>query len=193
VALAVGVGFLVASGLGTGPIDALVIGATARSGLALTVISIAVSVVFIAAAWAAGIRPGPGTAVSMLLFAPLLDGFLLALSTAHPLSAPPHLAVGALEWAAGAVLIAAGSALSIEARLGVGAYDAATLAVQARTRLSIPQSRFALDLAVAALALTLGGPIWIGTLALTAAVPFFLRTFLAALKRRHPHPIQSTP
>lgn len=179
--LAAGVAAILLSDFGSGPIDALVYTLSEHSGWSIAIMSLLVSAVFIAAAWIGGIRPSYGTVISMTAFAPLL-ALMLDLAP-HDVGAAPTTLVIIGEWLLGAILIAAGSALMIVANLGVGAYDAATLAISRRTRLSIPKSRIVLDLGVAAGAFALGGPIWIGTLGLLAIMPILLAVLLPVTRR----------
>lgn len=188
-ALVGGVACLIASGLGTGPYDALAVGLTGRTGIDIALVVTALNLALVAAAWGlGGIRPGPGTAVALLGIGPAL-AICLAVLAHLP---DGNLALNIALWAAGAGLLATGIALTITAGLGVGPYDAATLAINARTGWSVPRSRLALDVAVAVIAVGFGGPIWLGTVALAVVMPPLLNITIPLTRRLRP-PSAPTP
>jgi len=120
--LGVGVALLLDAALGSDGYAALVNGLTLFTGMPFWIVNIAVSVVFIAAAWLRGRVPGVGTLVQ-----PVVVGVTVSL-VMPLLPTPAHPAFQAVELALAFVLLCVGVAGYLAADLGAGPAEAAALA-----------------------------------------------------------------
>src|SRR6266540_3190176 len=110
----------------------------------------------------AGVRPGPGTLVNMVLIGIFSDA-MLATGIGADLGArglPMRLAAVVV----GVLLVALGSALYIGAGLGSGPRDSLMLAIAARTGLRVGVVRAIIETSVLIIGVLLGGAAGIGTI-----------------------------
>lgn len=158
---AVGLWLGLVAELGVGPWDVLTGGLSRQTGVRFGQMAIVVSVVVLAIAVAARVRPGIGTVANvvvigavldLLLQSPLLDGL-----GGEPL--PLRLMVTLL----GIATVAAGSALYLGAHLGPGPRDGLMVALHTRTGWPVGLCRALLESTVLVVGVLLGGPVGIGT------------------------------
>ena len=156
------------SRLGLPPWDVLHQGISRHTPMSLGVASIAVGLVMLAVAWAAGQRPGLGTLANAIVIGVTVD----ALSSLHAVerfsraSLPPR--IGLLV--AGVVLFGVGSAFYIGAGMGAGPRDSLMIALSRRTGRRIGIVRGAMEVTVLAAGLLLGGTAGLGTVVLAVLV-----------------------
>ena len=156
------------SGLGLPPWDVLHQGIARHTPLSLGVTSIAVGVVILAVAWAAGQPPGFGTVANAVVIGAAIDG-LSALDAVDRLSGAGLPARTAML-VAGVLLFGVGSALYIGAGLGAGPRDSLMLVLSRRTGRRIGLVRAAMEITVLVSGVALGGVAGIGTLTLAVLV-----------------------
>lgn len=150
------------SKLGVGPWDVLHDGIRQVTPLSFGVATIAVGLVLLLAGAVAGVRPGPGTLVNMVIIGIFSDA-MLASGIGADLDArglPMRLAAVAV----GVGLVALGSALYIGAGLGSGPRDSLMLAIAARTGLRVGVVRALIETTVLVAGVLLGGSAGIGTI-----------------------------
>src|SRR6266545_3807218 len=150
------------SRLGVGPWDVLHDGIRHVTPLSFGVATILVGVVLLVAGALAGVRPGPGTLVNMVLIGIFSDA-MLATGIGADLGArglPMRLAAVVV----GVLLVALGSALYIGAGLGSGPRDSLMLAIAARTGLRVGVVRAIIETSVLIIGVLLGGAAGIGTI-----------------------------
>jgi uncharacterized membrane protein YczE len=150
------------SGMGVGPWDVLHDGIRQVTPLSFGVATIVVGLVVLVAGAAAGVRPGPGTLVNMVLVGVFSDAMLASGVGADLRSGPVALRLGAVLL--GVALVAAGSALYIGAGLGSGPRDSLMLAVSARTGVRVGVVRALIEGTVLLGGFLLGGSAGVGTI-----------------------------
>lgn len=147
--------------LGVGPWDVLHGGLAAHLGTPFGRTSIAVGAAVLVVAVVAGVRPGIGTVLNVLVVGEVID-LLLATPALDGVGTGP-LAVRLLVTAGGIAVVAAGSALYLGAHLGPGPRDGLMVAISGRTGWSVGRARAALECGVLVLGIALGGPVGPGT------------------------------
>jgi uncharacterized membrane protein YczE len=120
--LGLGVALLLAADLGSDGYSTLVNGLTLSTGLPFVVTNTAVSLVFVALAWARGVRPGIGTLVQVAVVGVTVWLLLMALPTPDPWWGRALMLLVALP------VIALGIAAYLGSRTGAGPAEAAALA-----------------------------------------------------------------
>ncbi len=150
------------SRLGVGPWDVLHDGIRRVTPLSFGTATIVVGVVLLVAGALAGVRPGPGTLVNMILIGVFSDA-MLATGIGADLDAR-GLPVRLVAVVVGVGLVALGSALYIGAGLGSGPRDSLMLAVAARTGLRVGVVRAIIETTVLVAGVLLGGAAGIGTI-----------------------------
>ncbi len=147
--------------LGVGPWDVLTGGVAELLGTSFGRTSIVVSVVVLLVGMAAGVRPGIGTLLNVVVIGATIDvllaGGLLADLGDGPLLL--RLAVVLL----GIAVVAVGSALYLGAHLGPGPRDGLMVVLHTRTGWPVGAARAVLECAVLVVGVLLGGPVGIGT------------------------------
>ena len=149
------------AGLGVGPWDVLTGGLAELLGTSFGRTSIVVSLVVLVVGMAAGVRPGIGTLLNVVVIGATID-LLLASPLLADLGDGPvllRLAVAVL----GIAVVAAGSALYLGAHLGPGPRDGLMVVLHTRTGWPVGAARGALECAVLVVGVLLGGPVGIGT------------------------------
>ncbi len=160
---ALGIVFLLESGLGLSPWDVLNQGVSERTGLSFGTANIVIALFVLALAWALGARIGPATVANALLIGLFVDG-LLAVDSIDGLS-DTGLAVRIVLMGGGILLIGIGSGFYIGAGMGAGPRDSLMLVAARRARVRIGVSRVTIEVVVTVVGFALGGTVGIGTLA----------------------------
>jgi uncharacterized protein len=154
--------------LGVGPWDVLHGGLSERLGTPFGRTSIAVGGVVLAIAVLAGVRPGIGTVLNVLLVGAVID-VLLATPALDGLPDGPL--VGRLAAVVlGIASVAVGSALYLGAHLGPGPRDGLMVAIGQRTGWTVGTARGVLECSVLLLGVLLGGPVGPGTVVFALAI-----------------------
>jgi uncharacterized protein len=147
--------------LGVGPWDVLTGGLSEHLGTSFGRTAIGVSVVVLLIAMAAGVRPGLGTMLNVVVIGVTIDVLLAGPLLADLGEGPVLLRLAVVGL--GIASVAAGSALYLGAHLGPGPRDGLMVAIHTRTGWPVGAARAALECAVLALGVLLGGPVGIGT------------------------------
>ena len=159
---ALGIVFMLESGLGLSPWDVLNQGISDHTSLSFGTTNIAIALLVLVVAWALGAHIGPGTVANAVLIGLLVDG-LLALDAIDGLSDSP-LGVRVALMVGGVLIIGIGSGFYIGAGMGAGPRDSLMLVTARRTGIRIGAARVAIEVAVTVLGFALGGTVGIGTL-----------------------------
>jgi uncharacterized protein len=160
---ALGIVFLLESGLGLSPWDVLAQGISDKTRLTFGTANIVIGVIVLVVAWALGARIGPGTVANALLIGLFID-WLLAVDAVDALS-DTSLAIRIVLMGVGILLIGIGSGFYIGAGMGAGPRDSLMLVTARRSGVRIGVTRAAIEVAVTVLGFALGGTVGIGTLA----------------------------
>jgi uncharacterized protein len=147
--------------IGVGPWDVLHDGVRHVTPLSFGVATIVVGLALLAASWFAGMRPGPGTLVNMVLVGVFCDLMLGSGIGAGLGDRALPLRLGVVV--AGVLLVAIGSALYIGAGLGSGPRDSVMLALAARTGLRVGAVRALIEATALLGGMLLGGAWGLGT------------------------------
>lgn len=154
--------------LGVGPWDVLAGGLSQHLGTPFGRTAIGVSVVVLLIGLVAGVRPGVGTALNVVVIGAVID-LLLATPALDGLGNGP-LAARLSATAGGIAAVAAGSALYLGAHLGPGPRDGLMVALVQRTGWRVGICRALLELGVLVLGVALDGPVGIGTIAFALGI-----------------------
>jgi uncharacterized membrane protein YczE len=154
--------------LGVGPWDVLHGGLADLLGTPFGRTAIAVSAFVLVLAVRAGVRPGPGTLLNVVLVGATID-VLLGTDALDGLDDGP-LALRWLTVGLGIATVAVGSALYLGAHLGPGPRDGLMVVLAQRTAWSVGLARAVLELGVLAVGVLLGGPAGWGTLAFALGI-----------------------
>lgn len=154
--------------LGVGPWDVLHGGLAQHLGTPFGRTSIGVSVVVLGIALLAGVRPGIGTVLNVVVIGVVID-LLLGTALLDGLRDGPMVARLATT-AAGIASVAVGSALYLGAHLGPGPRDGLMVAIHQRTGWPVGAARAALECTVLLVGVLLGGPVGIGTVAFALGI-----------------------
>lgn len=154
--------------LGVGPWDVLHGGLAKHLGTPFGRTSIGVSVAVLVVALIAGVRPGIGTVLNVVMIGAVID-LLLGTSWLDGVGDGP-LPARLLTTAAGIVSVAFGSALYLGAHLGPGPRDGLMVAIHQRTGWPVGVARAALECSVLVLGVLLGGPVGVGTIAFALGI-----------------------
>lgn len=154
--------------LGVGPWDVLHGGLAKQLDTPFGRTSIGVSVVVLAIALLARVRPGIGTVLNVVVIGVVIDVFL-ATSLLDGLG-DEAVAVRLLATAGGIASVAVGSALYLGAHLGPGPRDGLMVAIHQRTGWPVGVARAALECIVLVIGVLLGGPVGVGTVAFALGI-----------------------
>lgn len=160
---AVALALLVQGGRGLGPWDVLHTGLSRLVGIGVGRANVAVGVVLVLALWRTG-RFGAGTLANAVVIGLLLDALLPFV----PFARTPT--VGWAMHAAGTLGVGLATGLYLAAAMGAGPRDTLMLELMHRTGRSARTVRTALELAVLALGIALGGTFGWGTLAFALGI-----------------------
>lgn len=176
----VSMGLLVHARLGAMPWDVLTLGIRRHTPLSFGQITLAVSVLVLAAWWPLRQRPGIGTVANVLVIGLLVDPVLRTLDRLPPLSLPWRVAM----LVAGVALNALATALYIGARLGPGPRDGLMTGLVARTGWSVRVVRTSIEVGVVLAGWALGGALGVGTLVYALGVGPLVHPLLPRLTVR---------
>lgn len=151
-----GIALMVAADLGLGPWDVLHQGISARTGVPIGRVTIAVGALVMLAWFPLRERPGLGTVANVVLIGVVLDLLLLVLPTPEPAAARTAMML------AGPVLFGIGSGFYIGAGLGAGPRDGVMTGL-ARRGLPVGLVRTVMELSVLVAGWALGGSVGAGT------------------------------
>jgi uncharacterized membrane protein YczE len=160
---ALGIVFLLESGLGLSPWDVLNQGVSEHTSLSFGTANIVIALIVLVLAWSLGAKIGPGTVANAVLIGLAVDG-LLAIDAVDALSDAP-LAVRVVLMVAGVLMIGIGSGFYIGAAMGAGPRDSLMLVTADRAGVRIGISRVVIEVAVTVIGFGLGGTVGIGTIA----------------------------
>jgi uncharacterized membrane protein YczE len=163
VLVAIGIVAMLESDLGLPPWDVFHLGVADHTGLSIGVASVIVSLIVLAAGWAAGAPPGLGTFANAIVIGLVIDR-LLAIPAVDAWSTLPI--GGRLGLVVGGILLfGSGSALYIGGGFGAGPRDSLMLAISRHTGRRIALVRGVIETAVLVAGLLLGGVVGVGTIA----------------------------
>lgn len=147
--------------LGVGPWDVLTGGLSEQLGTPFGRTAIGISVVVLLIGLAAGVRPGVGTLLNVVVIGAVIDLLLATplLGGIGDAAVLLRLPVTLL----GIACVAAGSALYLGAQLGPGPRDGLMVAIHLRTGWPVGTARAVLECGVLVVGVVLGGPVGIGT------------------------------
>lgn len=135
-------------------------GISLHTPLSIGTAGIVVGLIILAVSWFLGVQPGFGTLVNMIMIGVWMDIFLID-------GVVPE-ASGWVEKLAmllgGIVLLGFATAVYIKAGFGAGPRDGFMLALTQRTSLRIGVIRWAIEVAVVAIGIVLGGSFGVGTI-----------------------------
>lgn len=172
--LGLGVGFVLTAGLGSDGYSSLINGISRSTGAPYAAINWAIGSTAVLFAWSRGVRPGPGTITHPIVVGLTVNAVLVALST------PTTLLARVLLLALGTAVLAIGVATYLEAGLGAGPFEAATMALHP---LSFRLAYVLLQAAGALLGWLLGANIGAGTLIIIIGVGPIVATLRRYIRR----------
>ncbi len=165
--IALGVAVMLWNGLGPGPLDVFIGAIRVRTGLPLTLSVWLVIASLIAAAWAMGRRPGPGTLVAPLIVGPCMQVAVSALGRIEP---PDSLVVLVALHVTAVFVVGVGAGALIVSGLGAGSGELLAAAASDRTGRPEPRVRMAFELTWLVVGVALGGPIGLGTVVVALTI-----------------------
>jgi uncharacterized membrane protein YczE len=165
--IAVSVAVVLWIDLGPGPLDVFIGAVRVQTGLALGVTVWLVLGSMIAAAWVAGLRPGPGTLLSPLIVGAAMQ---VAVDALEGVDRPDELFVRLVAHMIAIAGIGLGAGALIASRLGAGSGELLATALARRTGRTEARVRTVIEMGWLAVGITLGGPIGIGTLLLAVTI-----------------------
>jgi uncharacterized membrane protein YczE len=174
VLVGVGVAVTIRAEVGVAPYDVLTTGLVALTDIPIGIAAMLLPAVFVAIGLLIGGRPGPGTALAVLLVGPILGLALDAL--------PIHeaMAVRLVYFALGFVVIAAGITAVVISEIGSGPAELVMLAIHDRGYPLAPV-RTAIELTCVAIGWAMGGQVGVGTVVFALLIgPTLKRTLAAA-------------
>ena len=147
--------------LGVGPWDVLTGGLAELLGTSFGRTSVVVSLIVLVVGMAAGVRPGIGTLLNVVVIGATIDVLLASPLLADLGDGPVLLRLAVVLL--GIAVVAVGSALYLGAHLGPGPRDGLMVAIHSRTGWPVGAARAVLECAVLVVGVLLGGPVGIGT------------------------------
>jgi uncharacterized membrane protein YczE len=158
---ALGVVMTLRAELGVAPWDVLHDGLRLRTPLTFGMAVIVIGIVLVGIAFAAGVRPGPGTIANMLLIG-VFEDLMLASEIGTGLEGTPF-ALRLAILLGGVLAIGLGSALYIGARLGAGPRDSMMVLVATRFGVRVGIARAIVEGSALIAGFALGGSAGLGT------------------------------
>jgi uncharacterized protein len=177
--------------LGVGPWDVLTGGVSEQLGTSFGRTAIGVSVVVLLIGMAAGVRPGLGTLLNVVVVGATVD-VLLAGPLLADLGDGP-LVVRFAVVLLGIATVAAGSALYLGAHLGPGPRDGLMVALHTRTGWPVGAARAALECAVLVVGVLLGGPVGVGTVLFAFGIGPAVQVAFRVLRQTPVRPSDAVP
>lgn len=162
-AVATGVSLVIRAELGVASWDILNVALAARTGASIAVVAALVGVAAAGLAWLLGRRPTWGTLLPLAIVTPALELALRLVVT--PATLPGQVAM----LTAGMVVLAIGVGAYVGADHGAGPADLVFLALAGRG-LPVWAAKLTIDGVVGGIGFALGGPVGVGTLAITAGM-----------------------
>jgi uncharacterized protein len=156
--------FFIRSGLGLGPWDAFHYGLHLQVGISVGMASILAGAVILAATTAAGLRPGLGTLLNMVLVGVFTDLLLLVVPV------PGHLAAAVAYFASALLLVGIGSGMYIGAGFGHGPRDGLMVAVALRSGWTVRRVRTLIEASALAMGWLMGATIGPGTIVIVLTI-----------------------
>ncbi|MDQ0254270.1 putative membrane protein YczE [Evansella vedderi] len=154
-----GIALIIRADLGSAPWDVLHIGLTLNFGLTIGTWTIIMGfLLLIAASFLTKEFPKLGAFLNMVFVGVFVDIFLFLLNT------PTSLFLQGIMLVVGILIMGFGIGVYISPKCGAGPRDSLMLAVSSKTRLTVPQVRISMEVAVLAFGWLLGGPVFIGTI-----------------------------
>jgi uncharacterized membrane protein YczE len=158
------IALFVRSGLGLGPWDAFHYGLHVQTGVSIGGASILTGAVILTCTTAAGLRPGLGTVLNMVLVGAFTDLLLPVV----PSASVPGAAVA--YFATALVLAGVASGMYIGAGLGHGPRDGLMVALALRTGWSVRRVRTVIEGCVLAAGWLMGGTVGVGTIVIMLTI-----------------------
>lgn len=181
VASGVGVGMVVEAGFGVGPLEAFMDGAAHAADVSMGVTLAVASLALVVIAWLLGLRPGLGTAISVVGISVFID---LTEHLEAPYAVSDWEMWSRIGWyALGFTILIFGVLSLLAAGLGASAYEHAVHAMSKRLGISIGLCLALFDSIALLAAFLLGGPLGVGTVVLVIAFPFLLHHGLPVFNR----------
>jgi uncharacterized membrane protein YczE len=176
----------VRSSWGLGPWDAFHYGLYLQTGLSIGAASILTGAVILCGTTLAGLRPGLGTVLNMILVGAFTD-FLLPI-----IPEAPNPLAAAVYFASALFLVGLASGMYIGAGLGHGPRDGLMVALARRSGWSVRRIRTLIEAVVLAVGWAMGGTVGLGTLVIVLtvgqSVQWGLKLFRALPTVREPGP-----
>ena len=160
---ALGIVFLLESGLGLSPWDVLSQGISDKTSLSFGTANILIAVVVLVVAGALGARIGPGTVANAILIGLFVD-WLVTVDAIDALS-DGSLGLRIALMAAGILIIGIGTGFYVGAGMGAGPRDSLMLVTSRRSGVRIGVTRATIEVIVTAAGFALGGTVGVGTIA----------------------------
>lgn len=173
VLVGVGVALMIRGRVGVAPYDVLTTGVAAAAGIPIALAAMLVPVGFVGLAWALGRRPGPGTALAVVLIGPIIGAVLRVLPHAEAMA--PRIAL----FGVGFLIVSAGVTGVVIAEIGPGPVEILMLAIHDTGRPLAPV-RTGIELCSVVVGWAIGGQIGVGTLVVALLIGPLLRTMLTA-------------
>lgn len=158
--IAVAVAVTLWNDLGPGPLDVFIGAVRVRTDLPLGLAVWLVVGSMIAASWALGRRPGPGTLISPFIVGPAMQ---VTATLLEQFEVPDSIVVRIGVHLVAVAGIGLGAGALIVSRLGAGSGELLAAAASDRSGRSEPRSRLVIELSVLAAGVVLGGPVGLGT------------------------------
>lgn len=172
-AVATGVSLVIRAELGVASWDILNVALASRTGASIAVVSAVVGVGAAALAWLLGRRPTWGTLLPLMIVTPALELALRLVVT--PATVPGQVAM----LGGGMIMLAVGVGAYVGADHGAGPADLVFLALAGRG-LPVWAAKLTIDGVIGGIGLTLGGPVGVGTIAITAGMGPLIGLAIAA-------------
>ena len=166
-----GVAMMIRGQVGVAPYDVLTTGVAAALGIAVGAAAMIVPLVFVAMAWSLGRRPGPGTALAVVLVGPTIGLALTAVP--HVEAMAPRLGL----FVVGYLVVAAGVTAVIIAEIGPGPAEILMLALHDKGA-PLASARTGIELTCVAVGWSLGGQVGVGTVVVALTIGPILRWML---------------
>jgi len=167
--IALGIVFLVNSGLGAPPWDVFHLGLKNHVPLTHGQISQIIGVLLIITAYLAGVKPKLGTVLNMFLVGLFID--LINLSGIIPLL-QGQIFLQVAFMICGVLLMGFGTATYITADMGTGPRDSLMMAVSLKLPWSLGNIRTAIEISITLTGFALGGPLGIATIVFALTVGY---------------------
>lgn len=164
IVVSIGAAVGIKSGLGAGPYDAMLMTLSEKVGLPFWLCANLLQVLWMGILWRTGAKIGPGLIFHSLIFGPVISVAMAIIPN------PANLVFEIAYMAAAVVLLAAGIRIYLTAAFVAGTLDQLFEKVGERGNWKPAKVRTVFDIAICAYAWMGGGPVGVGTLAVTFGV-----------------------